>query len=62
MPFDDDFEHLDARARRQLKDQRRMRFRRAIEGYEEHCRLQELLADYPDLGLTRRPAARADAR
>ncbi|MBB3104302.1 PA3496 family putative envelope integrity protein [Azomonas macrocytogenes] len=41
---------LDAKARRKLQDERRMRFRRAIEHYEESLRLQEQLVDYPELG------------
>lgn len=37
------------RARRQQEDQRRMRFRRAIESHYEQRRLQEQLMEYPDL-------------
>lgn len=39
---------LDAKARRKFQDQRRMRFRRAIELYDERRRLQWEIDDYPD--------------
>ena len=41
----------DAKTRRKLQDQRRMRFRRAIETYAEHRRLQDELGEFPDLSL-----------
>ncbi|MBU3059608.1 PA3496 family putative envelope integrity protein [Pseudomonas indica] len=40
---------LDSKARRKLADQRRMRFRRAIETYAEQRQLQQELSDYPEL-------------
>lgn len=40
---------LDTKARRKRLDERRMRFRRAIERYDEQRRLQHELDDYPDL-------------
>lgn len=50
---------LDAKTRRQLKDARRMRFRRAIERYEDRCRLQAELDDFGELStLSARRAAR----
>ncbi|WP_028238885.1 PA3496 family putative envelope integrity protein [Stutzerimonas azotifigens] len=55
----DDLHALDAKTRRQLKDQRRMRFRRAIESYGEQRRLQAELDDYPDLIAARQLAASA---
>ncbi|MDP3813453.1 PA3496 family putative envelope integrity protein [Pseudomonas sp.] len=39
----------EAKARRKLLDQRRMEYRRAIESYAEQRRLQQQLADYPEL-------------
>ncbi len=54
---------LDVRTRRKLKDERCMRFRRAIERYEEHCRLQEAIAEFPDFpSLSAAPAAPARRR
>ena len=58
---------LDARTGRKQKDERRMRFRRAIESYDEQRRLQAQLMEFPDLaGLagvaarnTRRPRSTA---
>lgn len=41
----------DSKARRKLQDQRRMRFRRAIETYAEHRRLQDELGEFPDLAM-----------
>lgn len=41
--------NLDARARRKLQDERRMRFRRAIESYDEQRQLQAQLMEFPDL-------------
>lgn len=38
-----------AKTRRQLEDQRRMAYRRAIEDFTEERRLQLELSDYPDL-------------
>lgn len=38
----------DSKARRKIKDERRMRFRRAIEAYDDRRRLQAELTDYPD--------------
>lgn len=49
MDLHDALGTLDTKTRRRLKDQRRMRFRRAIESYEEQCRLQAAVADFPDL-------------
>lgn len=40
---------LDARTGRKQKDERRMRFRRAIESYDEQRRLQAQLLEFPDL-------------
>ncbi len=40
---------LDARTGRKQKDERRMRFRRAIESYDEQRRLQAQLMEFPDL-------------
>ncbi len=40
---------LDRKARRKLEDQRRMRYRRAIEDYTEQQRLHRELLDYPEL-------------
>lgn len=40
---------LDSKARRKLLDERRMRFRRAIERYDEQRQLQYELDDYPDM-------------
>lgn len=40
---------MDGKTRRKLADQRRMRYRRAIEHYDESRRLQRELADYPEL-------------
>jgi len=41
--------NLDARARRKQKDERRMRFRRAIESYDEQRQLHAQLMEFPDL-------------
>lgn len=38
----------DAKIRRKLNDERRMRFRRAIEAYDDQRRLQAELTDYSD--------------
>jgi len=44
---------LEARTGRKQQDERRMRFRRAIESYDEQRRLQAQLMEFPDLaGLT----------
>jgi len=40
---------MDSKARRKRLDERRMRFRRAIERYDEQRQLQHELDDYPDL-------------
>lgn len=40
---------LDSKTRRKLEDQRRMRFRRAIEAHAEERRLKAEVDDYPDL-------------
>nr|MBF0682129.1 hypothetical protein [Pseudomonas sp.] len=42
---------FDSKTRRKLQDQRRMRFRRAIETYAEHRRLQDELGEFPDLAM-----------
>ncbi len=47
--YADPLRFLDAKTRRKLLDKRRMRFRRAIESYEETLRLRHDLSDYPDL-------------
>ncbi len=41
--------NLDARARRKQQDERRMRFRRAIESYDEQRQLHAQLMEFPDL-------------
>ncbi|WP_120997355.1 PA3496 family putative envelope integrity protein [Stutzerimonas urumqiensis] len=41
-------DYLDTKTRRKLRDERRMRFRRAIESYADQRRLQAELDDYPD--------------
>lgn len=41
--------NLDARARRKQQDERRMRFRRAIESYDEQRQLHTQLMEFPDL-------------
>ena len=45
----DESQSNDSKTRRKLLDQRRMAYRRAIESYAEQRRLQEQLADYPEL-------------
>lgn len=45
----DHLQHLDAKTRRRLEDQRRMRYRRAIEDYWERRRLNAQLAELPGL-------------
>jgi hypothetical protein len=49
---------LEARTGRKQQDERRMRFRRAIESYDEQRRLQAQLTEFPDLaglpGMARR--------
>ncbi|OWJ95399.1 transcriptional regulator [Pseudomonas sp. A46] len=47
--FDREPIHLDSKTRRKLEDQRRMKFRRAIEDRVEQRRLLMECADYPDL-------------
>lgn len=47
--YDHIYRFLDAKTRRKLRDERRMRFRRAIEHYDESRRLHTELADYPEL-------------
>ncbi|WP_156115040.1 PA3496 family putative envelope integrity protein [Pseudomonas sp. ML96] len=47
----------DSKTRRKLEDQRRMAFRRAIEEYAEHRRLQQQLGDYAELPALARPRA-----
>lgn len=42
-------DNFDAKTRRKLQDQRRMRFRRAIETYAERRQLQHELGEFPDL-------------
>jgi hypothetical protein len=49
LDFEEDLHGSDAKRRRQLKDERRMRFRRAIENYAEQRQLHQQLADFPDL-------------
>ena len=49
-----------AKTRKQQEDQRRMAFRRAIESYSDDRRLNQEIADYPDLMLWQGPTA--DAR
>lgn len=52
---------LDARTGRKQKDERRMRFRRAIESYDEQRRLEAQLMEFPELaGLA--GAAESSAR
>jgi hypothetical protein len=41
--------NLEARARRKQLDERRMRFRRAIENHAEQRQLQAQLMEFPDL-------------
>lgn len=54
---------MDSKARRKRLDERRMRFRRAIELYDEQRRLQYELDDYPDLMIiSSLPAASAISR
>ncbi len=48
-----------AKTRKQQEDQRRMAFRRAIESYSDERRLNQEIADYPDLMLWRAPAGGA---
>ncbi|MFC3609386.1 PA3496 family putative envelope integrity protein [Stutzerimonas tarimensis] len=57
-------QQLDAKTRRKLKDERRMRFRRAIERYEDRCRLQAELEDFAELSAfsALQVAARRNAR
>ena len=54
---------LDARTGRKQKDERRMRFRRAIESYDDQRRLQAQLMEFPDLagldGVASRDSRRA---
>lgn len=60
--YDASYRHLDAKTRRKLLDERRMRFRRAIEQRDEGRRLQVELADYPELafsGFPVQPLARS---
>lgn len=47
--YDQIYQFLDAKTRRKLRDERRMRFRRAIEHYDEGRRLHTELIDYPEL-------------
>lgn len=55
--------YLDTKTRRKLQDQRRMRFRRAIEHHDDHRRLEAEIIDYPELALSgflpRSPAGNA---
>lgn len=48
-----------AKTRKQQEDQRRMAFRRAIESYSDERRLNQEIADYPDLMLWQAPAGGA---
>jgi len=48
-------DNFDAKTRRKLQDQRRMRFRRAIETYAEQRQLQHELGEFPDLALISPP-------
>mgnify|MGYP001184948378 CR=1 FL=1 len=48
-----------AKTRKQQEDQRRMAFRRAIESYSDERRLNQEIADYPDLMLWQGAAAGA---
>ncbi len=57
-----DQQHSASRNRRQQEDLRRMQFRRAIEDYSEQRRLNQQVADFPELVAssalaTIRPAA-----
>ncbi|TWH76246.1 hypothetical protein LX59_01167 [Azomonas agilis] len=47
--YDPIYQFLDTKTRRKLKDERRMRFRRAIERYDEDRSLHTELEDYPEL-------------
>lgn len=47
----DDSSQLDSKSRRKQQDERRMRFRRAIETYAEQRQLQHELGEFPDLAL-----------
>lgn len=53
---------LDARTGRKQKDERRMRFRRAIESYDEQRRLQAQLMEFPDLAGLAGMATRTSRR
>lgn len=53
---------LDARTGRKQKDERRMRFRRAIESYDEQRRLQAQLMEFPELGSLAGAAGRGMRR
>lgn len=44
-----DQQHSASRNRRQQEDLRRMQFRRAIEDYSEQRRLNQQVADFPEL-------------
>lgn len=60
--YDQIYRFLDAKTRRKLQDERRMRFRRAIEHYDEGRLLQVELADYPDLACLSGVAAQRPVR
>ncbi|WP_437879935.1 PA3496 family putative envelope integrity protein [Pseudomonas sp. LRF_L74] len=42
-------QHAESKTRRQQEDLRRMQFRRAIEDYSEMRRLNQDIAEFPDL-------------
>ncbi|MBC9248716.1 hypothetical protein A9179_00360 [Pseudomonas alcaligenes] len=44
-----DQQHSASRNRRQQEDLRRMQFRRAIEDYSENRRLNQEIADFPEM-------------
>ncbi|WP_407313780.1 PA3496 family putative envelope integrity protein [Pseudomonas sp. nanlin1] len=46
--FDGSQQAVNSKTRRQLEDQRRMEFRRAIESYSEQRRLLQEITDYPE--------------
>ncbi|MGE4404047.1 PA3496 family putative envelope integrity protein [Pseudomonas sp.] len=46
--YNDATANLDSKTRRKQQDERRMRFRRAIESYAEQRQLQQELVDFPE--------------